>query len=303
MSVSIVRYAPKAFSSLASVAESVNSYPQSNTDKIKFTHDITTTETNAPVTISWNKDPRAGTYAFSYACADGLSLDIVDTDGLRSTSCDTRYSIGDTDKLTFIASADKAESSLLSYAISFSTIADSDITRLGQGELTVRNTNYLAETPTKVTDFVPDTITPPIQPEAPIVNQDVAVKPTKITPVVNQRPAFTDLVVVYRGIGRISGSNFIAGSVNSNDTGAVQFSIINQGSASSDDWTYAVTMPDGDTYISPLQAPLRSGERSTIAINFDSNDKSSHEFQIVVAEETDIYLQNNIVSKTVRFGS
>ena len=81
-SVKIVSFAPTAFSSLASLSQGISSYRDSMSADIDadliVASNMKLADAGKPVIITWDKDSREGTYAFSYACLEGLTIDIVD---------------------------------------------------------------------------------------------------------------------------------------------------------------------------------------------------------------------------------
>ncbi|MEN9920566.1 MAG: hypothetical protein RL538_459 [Candidatus Parcubacteria bacterium] len=307
LSVQIVRYTPNAFSSLASLAQGIDQYRKTldgNVDgPLVITSDVASTTIGSPVTLNWNRDNRTGRYAFSHACKDGLSVDIVDTDGLRAISCETVYDLGDTNTLTFIINSDTQASASLPYLVSFMRTNDTNPIRVGEGAVTVEtNTTVAANTDDGTVLGESDSQTSKEEPEpvptAPVVTTPTY-KPTYTLPVSNPN-GFVDLKATYRAVGAINGNVFKTASLTRNDDGALQFEIENVGTKISGRWTYSVTLPDSDTYISPLQAPLMPTERVIISIGFPVEDTSSHAFVVTVAETNDIKLSNNTFKQVTK---
>ena len=319
LSVQIVAYTPNAFSSLASLAQGISQYKEAvmDSESLPITSGLSAIESGKPSTITWRKDDRPGTYTFSYNCNEGATVEIVSPEGMRSVSCDMRYSLGDTDSVTLVVNSNKTESINLSYAVAFMRESDIGPIRIGEQTLAVtpatklameekKDGEVLGENDKKEDEFVKDDI---ITPEAP--------KPVSPAPVVITRPAepefiyeipvsnpngFTDLATRFIGTGSISGNKFVAGTIEREDNGAIQFEVKNIGTKTSESWTYSVTLPDGDVYTSPKQVALKPNERATITIGFSTPDKSSHNF-VVVVKTDDRTSSNNSFRKSVSFAN
>lgn len=318
LSVQIVAYTPNAFSSLASLAQGISQYKEAviNSESLPITSGLSSVESGKSATITWKKDSRPGTYTFSYNCNEGVTVEIVSPEGMRAVSCDMRYSLGDTDSVTLAVNTNKSEPINLSYAISFMRDSDIGPIRIGEQTLAVtpaaalaegekKDGEVLGENDKKDDEFVKDEI---VTLETP--------KPTKPTPVVVTRPeptlvyeipvsnpnGFTDLATRFIGTGSIVNNKFVAGTIEREDVGAIQFEVKNIGTKTSESWTYSVTLPDGDTYTSPKQAALKPNERATITIGFATPDKASHTLSVVVKVD-DKTSANNSFKKTVSFSN
>ena len=313
LAVQIVAYAPTTFTSLASLAEGISQYKDSvlagENKALVITSNISTLESNKPTTISWNKDEQPGTYTFSYNCADGVTIDIVASEGLKSISCDTRYSLGDTDNVTLVIESAQVPETNLSYAISFMRANDIGPIRIGEQTITIKNESLAVAAPVEngevlgesdKNDFVADEI---VKPETP--------RPTKPAPVVetptytyalpvSNPNGFTDLATRFLNVGEINNNKFMVGTIARNDSGAFQFEIKNIGTKTSEPWGYTVTLPDGDIYTSPKQAALKPNERAVISLGFDTPDKASYTFVVVLKVE-DKVSANNSFKKVVDF--
>lgn len=314
LSVQIVAYTPSAFSSLASLAGSISQYREAvfENESLSITSNLSTIESGKPATITWKKDSRPGTYTFSYSCVDGSTVEIVSPEGMRTISCDMRYNLGDTDSVSLVVTSTKSEQVNISYAISFMRENDIGPIRIGEQTLAVTPTTALAEatpkdgevlgeTDKKETEFVKDEI---ITPETPKPTTPVVVtqpEPEIIYQIPVSNPnGFTDLATRFIGTGSIVGNKFVAGTIEREDDGAIQFEVKNIGTKTSESWTYTVTLPDGDTYTSPKQAALKPNERATITIGFATPDKASHTFSVVVKVD-DRTASNNSFKRTVNF--
>lgn len=314
LAVQIVAYAPNGFTSLASLAEGISQYKEAvleNDNKaLVITSNLGVIESNKPATITWEKDAQPGTYAFSYSCAEGVTVEVVATEGLKNLSCDTRYSLGDTDNVTLVIESNTTPVANIAYAISFMRSNDIGPIRIGEQSLSIKNEGLAVVTPndgevlgeTDESEFVPDEVvkpeTPkPTKPVVPVVETPTY---TYAIPVSNPN-GFTDLATRFLNVGDIVNNKFVAGSIQRDDSGAFQFEVKNLGTKTSESWTYTLTLPDGDTYTSPRQTPLKPNERAVISLGFDTPDKSSFTFIVVLKTDEDRTSSNNSFKRAVSF--
>ncbi len=313
LSVQIVAYTPNAFSSLASLAQGISQYKEAimDSESLTITSGLSAVESGKSATITWKKDERPGIYTFSYSCNEGVTVEIVSPEGIRAVSCDMRYDLGDTDNVTLAVNSNKTQSINLSYAISF--MRDSDIGPIRIGEQTVAVTPtvtlvegdkkdgaVLGENDKKDEEFVKDEIVTPETPKpTPVVITEPKTEYVYEIPVSDPN-GFTDLATKFVGSGSIVNNKFVAGSIEREDTGAIQFEVKNIGTKTSKTWSYTVTLPDGDTYSSGSQSALKPNERATITIGFGTPDKASYTFVIVVKVDDKVD-SNNSFKKSVSF--
>lgn len=317
VSVQIVSFIPNAFSSLASIADGISQYSDSmsvnNDEQIVISSDTKLADAGKPVVVTWGKDSREGTYAFSYKCMDGVSVDIVDADGLRNITCDTRYSLGVTDTVTVIVNSEKERFVDVPYTISFMRPNDTGPIRSGDSALTITNSSVseaivkadttgvvLGENDTKVETPVakPKPVVTTIS-KKPVVIAEPVTEYVYELPVSNPN-GFTDLATKFLNVGDIRNGRFVAGSIEKNGSGAFQFEIKNFGTKTSESWSYTVALPDGDTYTSPKQAALKPNERAVISISFDTQDDNAHTFVVVLKVE-DKTASNNSFKQAINF--
>jgi hypothetical protein len=313
LAVQIVAFAPQGFTSLASLAEGISQYKEAvlagENKALVITSNIGVIESNKPATITWEKDEQPGTYAFSYSCAEGVTVDIVATEGLKSIFCDTRYSLGDTDNVTLVIESTTAAQANIAYAISFMRANDIGPIRIGEQSIAINNEGLAVAPPNSEgevlgesdqNEFVPDTVVKPDTPKpvTPVVETPTY---TYALPVSNPN-GFTDLATRFLNVGDIVNNKFVAGTIERDDSGAFQFEVINNGTKTSEPWGYTVTLPDGDTYTSPKQAALKPNERAVISLGFDTPDKSSFTF-IVVLKTEDRTSSNNSFKRAINFSN
>ena len=310
-SVQIVAYVPRGFTHLASLAESVNHYKDSlgkNDTSLTLTSTTTEAMSGDPVKVKWNKQPQAGTYAFSYKCADGVGISIVDTEGLRSITCDTQYGLGDTDFVSMIVDSQKQTQTDVSYTISYNDTNNVGQAHSAESMLTIKNPKLSPAGDSSMLSVKDktewkDTISNPTKKPVVISATPATITPPKpritYTPLVSDTKGYTDLQTIFLATGIISGNTFTSGIMKRNGEGAFKFAVTNLGTKTSKDWSYSVTLPDGDVYTSPLQAPLMPGEEATIALGFPTSDTATYSLVVVVTESSDINLKNNNLYQTI----
>jgi hypothetical protein len=305
-SVAIINRAPKAFTSLASIAQSITNYRDgmNKNTALVFNTVVTKTTTGTPATISWNKATTAGSYTFTYKCAEGVAVDVVDTEGLRSIACDTAYSLGDTDKVTIVADSVKQAEAAVDYTVTFAGANDTIPTRTATGTLSVLNESVSNGTLTKDTNKDwRDTVTKkpiPAVAGTSATTTNTAKVPKSTTPAAPaSNPAgYSDLSTRFLSTGIIT---YTARTLTRDDEGAFQFAVANLGSKTSAPWTYTVTLPNGDTYHSGEQAPLLPHEEAKVALGFPVTNSTTYTLVVVVAARGDNTLNNNSFTKTLTF--
>jgi hypothetical protein len=325
LSVQLIQILPSAFSSLASLAESV--YNERHTvlqteeaETLAITSTTTLATAGEPVTITWSAASVPGNFAFSYHCADGVAIDLADTAETRSITCDTLYDIGNVTTLTFLVDSEKRRYADIWYTISFLGTNDTEPRASSTAQLTVVNstiTSSLAEAtpevakPTKPAQTTPTISETPTTPTIP-KTETIPVTPTT-QPKPEQEYSYTipvsnpqgkvDLATRYLDLGKIINNSFVASAVRRDEAGAIQFEVKNHGTKTSGTWTYSITLPDGDVYRSKSQAALKPNERAVLTIGFPAVSVSSHTFIVTVNEASDQVVRNDSFQKKVTFSN
>lgn len=310
LAIQFVNLVPSAFSSLASLAEGIGQYQQSaleGDDPVDLTVTSNATLINAggEALISWDTADMPGSYTFSYECVDGVAVDILDVDGLRSIACDTNYNIGDTDSLSISIDSEKARYEDIRYTVAFLGTNDTSPRAEGTALITVMNSQIAdsstppADDPTGLasTDNETDPTTPEESDEQPVpattTPDEVTTEPqTTPTPQFEQEYVYaiptsdpngrTDLAVRFLAVGVISNDSFFPRELTTEDTGAIQFEVKNYGTKTSEDWTFSVSLPNDTTYESDAMEPLKPNERAILSIGFADTTDDSHRFEVTV---------------------
>ncbi len=303
LSIQTAKMLPEAFSSLASLAESLQNPARSQdvgTDTITTLH-VTSNQTVAtsgePVTLSWDTAKTPGSYTFAYKCTDRIAVDIIENGNTRNLDCDVSYNIGNIDTLTIAIDSEKKQFADLVYTVEFLGTNDTAPRASGSDSLAVRNDTIDTtsnNTPATTTDTTVATTHETVTKAEPAPTTKTEYVYTIPTSDPNGR---TDLGVTFIGSGTIIGDTFFAEQIKQNEKGAIQFSVKNYGTKTSGDWTFSVTLPDGSTYNAPTQKPLKPNERALLTIGFSATNDPTHTFNIKVKEATD---QNRINDRAVQ---
>lgn len=315
LSVQIVSLAPSAFSSLASIAEGINQYKETivieeTTEPLTISSDVAVQDSGQPVVLSWNRPTAPGVYTFSYECLDGVAIDIVESDGLRSIACNTSYNLGDTSGITMIVDSEKVRRIDVSYTIAYLQTSDTALYQSQNSLVTITNES-VAESGPSETPIQTDEA--PIVTEAATTTPEVVVSnpnppaPPKPTPTytyaipVSNPNGKTDLATRFLAVGEIKNNVFISGVLEKNNNGALQFEVKNLGTKTSNSWTYVVSLPDDESYTSSSQNPLKPNERAVISIGFPATNETSHTFKVKISTTQDSVALNNNFSRTLLF--
>lgn len=323
-SIGLVSVAPTAFSSLASLAGSLDDYKNElNADapaSLIVTSDKAIVPTGETFELSWVTVDSQGSYTFTYQCTEGVALDILNIEGARGINCDKSYNIGNVSSLKLRADSEKNRYSDINYTIAFLGTNDTQPRASGNASLTVIN-NLINDTTKPVVteaDPEPTEATEPVKEEVATETPTVTTapaKPTTVTPkpapTYQQEYVYTipvsdpngrvDLATRFINSGRIVGNTFFPETIKQTDKGAIQFEVKNYGTKTSDTWTFSVTLPNGELYTSSNQTPLKPNERAVLTVGFIATNKSSYNFTVKVTEKTDQTTLNNQFSQTVKF--
>jgi len=326
LSIQLVHLFPTAITSLASLAEGVNQYPNTIVESdseplpLAITSNTSLLSAGEPLTIEWDQVQSNGNYVFAYECADGVSISHDTELGQRSVDCDINYNIGSTDELTIAIDSEKNRYSDVAYSISFVENENESPRALGTNTVTVVNTGVsnqefafapesievTTEPTPAVTEVIPEVVIPVVTvPETP--EQEVSIPaPAEPTPVTTEStpPAvtpFVDLATTYISAGEIIDGAFVPGPVSVQNAGALQFAVKNMGTKTSDGWIYQADLPTGNIYESPIQQVLLPGERAVITIGFPAGAINPHTFTVYTAEDNDLNSTNDSFSRLITF--
>lgn len=103
-----------------------------------------------------------------------------------------------------------------------------------------------------------------------------------------------DLAVSFVGVGYLnSAGRFVVGELPENGQGAMQFVVKNNGTKTSNSWSFTAKLPSGATVNNKAQNPLLPKESSTLTLVFTMNDENPHDVKVDVTVSGDVLLSNN----------
>ncbi len=321
LAVKIVSFVPSAFSSLASLADSV--YNAGKNEEITVKGENNVYNASEAFTLSWEAMRRPGTYTFSYACTEGVSVDTKDTEGkIASLTCGEPLALGNNTSLEVLVASEKNRFTDVPYTITYTkngaTQASSMLTR----DLTVVNVAIPASgalvtkdkevmvTPKPAVAVAPVYLgateadqapTPVAKPAAKPAPKPTTITKTVYTVPVSNPDGVIDLQVTYLGSGTISGSTFVKQSaIDAEESGAIQFEVKNVGTKTADVWSYVANLPADINFTSGTQKALKPNERAIITLGFEglTND-GTEKVAINVTAKNDTKTTNNKVSGSV----
>lgn len=288
LAVQIVRVMPQAFTSLASIADSIYNYNTS--EELIVETEKSTYNAGETFVISWQAVRGNGTYTFMYDCTDGVSLDIRDNTGSFSTiNCGEHVSLGeDMTELAVTASSERSRFSDVAYTISFveqgetepGAVSENMVTvvnaMIPSGEVAGINDDATDEEMDSVTDEETNTASETEDTEVAVENEPTTSNPLPVYyETVVERPVsdplgFTDLRVELLAVGELdSRDNFVRrGNIDEDARGAFQFQVVNLGTKTSDEWDFVATLTNGKEYDAPLQEPLEPKERAIFTLGY-----------------------------------
>lgn len=335
LSIQLVNNAPGAFTSLASIAESVNQQTSASDSlnespvPLVVASNKTVINTQETIDLSWNTTQTPGSYTFSYVCAEGISIDIVDeASSFKNIACDTNYNIGNVDSLTLSVESEKNRFENIGYDISFLATSDTTPSVSGIASFMVINDTIEENAITQIQEETEEdnvlaiedntgteTVAPELetQEEVTTITEEEAITAvvTPPTPVFEQEFTFAiptsnpngrvDISTRFIATGVIVGNTFFPQIISRSENGAIQFEVKNFGTKTSEDWTFSVAMPNGSMYDSTIQQPLKPNERAVLTIGFSASETSQHIFTVTTEEESDQNPLNDRFVQAVNF--
>jgi len=305
--VQLVGVLPSAFSSLASLADSVYNYD--NNQELQVSTNNSVVNAGESFTISWTHMKGVGAYSFSYKCTEGVALDVKNTEGaIVSLNCDTPVALAQSTSLEVLIASEKYRFVDVPYTITFAKDETDESVKSTTKTITVVNASIPA-TGVVVAPVVttPQTPTTPVDnTPAPVVKPVVKPTTTTVTKVVYGIPVsnpngVVNLQTTYFGAGSLSGSTFVpATKIDMDLKGAIRFEVKNIGTKTATNWSYVAHLPSDITYTSPIQKELKPNERAVITLGFDGLTEDGIEsVSITVSATGDVSTANNTISVKV----
>ena len=302
VSVQGFRYAPKAFSSLASIVESIEK--RDARPELVVTTSHTSVSTDEDIVLIWNNVGTGGTYDFEYACTLGVSLEMKLRDRF-TIPCATTF-VFPADVFTASVRMTSEKQRFIEVPITLSYHASNvALNQEKETRVTVINAKIPMSIAQDTSDSKTEVVVPPkdtpvhavpVVVPAPVVKNPLT--PSVITYIPVSSPSgFADLDISFRGIGIMKGDTFIAkGSYDNDVRGGLTFEVKNVGTKTSEKWKFTSLLPSGVTYTSELQNGLKPNERATFTLGFDFNPKKKNDSAKIVSTLTtsgDVNASNN----------
>ncbi len=310
--------APEGFSSLATLAESINLYNRPSTELSIATEKIVV-NSSEPFQISWTDMHADGEYTFSYGCADGVSLSVRSADGSSvPMRCEEKLSLSkEANGLFLTALSDEMRFTDVTLTVSFKNAASDAVNEnttkitVVNATIPVQNTDTPKEEPVTETEpplteneTTPEPVQPEpevkpeVEPETPVV---VPVTPTpKPAPVETGTP---DLRISVLGNGVLTNGVFTyTQSFDPAKNNAIRFDVQNTGTKTSGAWSFKTIFPNGEVYTSPVQAGLTPQAHVVFTLGFYLDSVVGTETTFVTTvypQGIDATASNNTASQSV----
>jgi hypothetical protein len=319
LGIQLVRVMPNAFTSLASLADSVYNYQPVELIVVSSSDIVNSGES---VTLSWNDPKPEGEFSFTYDCADGVAVDVrVPNSDIKPATCEVPFVLGDVTSTDLVINAERNRFTDITYTISFITPRAITDVASESGTLSVVNVSIAPTEGTGTTTATTTaTTTPEVKPELPaatttkpvVSNTATTTKPKPTTPTTTTKPVYTtpvsnrngviDLNVRSLGAGAIVNGQFVnLGSLTSGAQSAIQIEVRNSGTKTSSSFTFTATLPNGATYVSKSQKALKPNERAVLTIGFSMTDDTGVQpFDVTLKTSGDANLKNNTFTSAVR---
>ena len=273
LAVKIVSLIPNAFTSLASITDSV--YNNRPTGEMAVASNTSLINSGEEMVIRWSALKGNGAYTFSYQCVDGVSLVMkYPTTSETYVPCGQVVKLGsDTLSLVVVPESERVRFSDVNMNIGFIKAGTDEVATQKTIVITVVNPDITLSKSVSVLVPGDDTYEPEID-DTPITTPGT---PTVTTTSVYELPVsdpngFVDLGVKYLGVGILNNQNqFVPrGTIDNDERGAFQFEVKNLGTKTSSSWDFVANLPSGTRYESPIQDGLKPNERSVITLGFDN---------------------------------
>ncbi|MFZ2252709.1 MAG: hypothetical protein WAW13_00880 [Minisyncoccia bacterium] len=286
-----IKRAPAAFSSLASIAESVSTYRAVH--ELNIATEKTVVNSDESFQITWTDVKQAGEYHFSYACTSGVDLLVRSGDGaLVPVSCTDTLSLPATVHGLFLSvNSEDMRFTDIPLKVSFTNVKNTE-TLESEAKVTVVN----ATIPTTPQPVASATTTKPTEvatakPE-PVKPVEVT-ESTSSTPVVTAAPkpaakpvttivypqsnpnGYSDLSIITLGSGILKNDIFTYTAKYDRDLrNSIKFDIRNIGTKTSKGWRFETILPNGTIFKSDTQAGLMPNEHVEFTLSFTIDEHS-----------------------------
>jgi hypothetical protein len=309
ITVQVVRYIPTAFTSLASIADSLYGTPKG----IAINAEKDVVNSGEAFRFSFKPVRGEGSYAFSYRCVDGISAETRDAMGdIVRIACEDEVDIASGRLLgeqgaEILFTSEKKRFTDVPFTLAFYKDGADEASSQSMGMVTIVN----ATIPERgMVASAEDTQKPMAKPAPAAPKPTVTPKPTYTTPkptttYVQKVPVTTTSFPISNPYGYtdLDVSLVVPSTMDAGEEETIQVMVKNIGTKTSKDWKVEVSYPaeGDDTFTSKAQAPLLPGERATMTIRFTTTDRDGTKtVKAKVTTSGDSKNSNNSVSRSVR---
>jgi len=304
LGIKLVSFMPNAVTSLASLADSVYNY---RAPELVMSTSRSSFATGETTELSWNVPRQAGIFAISYPCLDGVSVDARINQSITTIPCDTTTAIGSVSGIALRVFSERERFVDVPFTVTFTRENGSEPTSSVARTVTVANTAInelvavepLPEIPPAPNESDIEPETPPVATSTPTAPRPTPPPQTITTytygiPLSNPN-GYTDLSASYLTVGPVINQQFHAlGYLQKTyPQSAVRFITKNEGTKTSDAWTYIIRLADGTTITSAPQVALKPNERATITHGFATPQTNTSTVTVSVIYTNDNTLSNN----------
>ncbi len=316
-----VQYAPKVFSSLASIAENLERYR--GAPELTIATEKSIVNAGESMSISWTDMRQRGTYTFGYSCTDGVSIAVRGESGeLVNIQCNETLSLpADVHGLFISISSERGRFIDVPLQLSFKNesgeVVTSTITQVTVVNAVIpfadrvrgesiesgedENESRAAEVPE------PEESRAELQEssETAVVAPAPAATPSlpKYMVPVSDPTGIIDLKVSFIGMGTLMGETFIpTDAYNPSARNALRFEVMNVGTKTSNTWSLLAALPGDVEYKAGDEAPLLPNERAlyTLGFNLEPSASDIEIVRVAISEPEDLNIANDTFSWTVQ---
>lgn len=298
-----VKQAPRVFSSLASIVESMQTYRPLH--ELTITTQKTVVNSAESFEILWTDVRQTGEYAFTYTCTEGIALQVRgENDSLMPMSC--------TDTLTLPATVHGLYLTIDSTTSRFTDVplhvsfTNADKSEAFENTVKITVVNAGIEIKEQTIPAMPEVIVVPAEQPSEEVTAETPVIDTPTAPVIITTPSQvsrqSDLAMTILGSGVIRNGVFTFTQRYDRDlNNALRFDVKNVGTAVSDTWYFNAVLPSGKVYTSPRQSALRPGDHIEFTLGFylDGDSGAQATLTTMLYSTTDTNESNDTKSITV----
>ena len=117
LGIQLISFMPSAFTSLASLADSVYNYKPV---ELVVVSNKAVANAGEAFTITWNKPKQVGSFSFAYTCTEGVAAEVRVSGGpISSVECGTEMNIGAVNSLDINLTSERNRFTEIPYTISF----------------------------------------------------------------------------------------------------------------------------------------------------------------------------------------